>query len=94
MKARPPMFHVNPREVSECPRNDLQTVNRSHGHDPVAGRSCALTIDRKVRHLGVVGLPPIQLLPWWQVIIGLLGAPAMVTLVQLDRLAFTRDRLV
>lgn len=45
-------------------------------------------------YLGVVGLPPIQLLPWWQVIIGLLGAPAMVTLVQLDRLAFTRDRLV
>ena len=45
-------------------------------------------------YLGVVGLPPIQLLPWWQVIIGLLGAPTMVTLVQLDRLAFTRDRLV
>ncbi len=37
-------------------------------------------------YLGIVGLPPIHILPWWQILIGL-GA-------QLARLAFTSDRLL
>ena len=94
------MFHVNPRAVSECPR----VINRSDGHDPVTslggsrsiGKFCTaarVIVGVAFLYLGVVGLPPIHLLPWWQVLIGLLGAPAMLTLVQLARLAFTRDRL-
>src|SRR5215813_4170267 len=94
------MFHVNPRAVSECPR----VINRSDGHDPVTslggsrsigkfGTAARVIVGVAFLYLGVVGLPPIHLLPWWQVLIGLLGAPAMLTLVQLARLAFTRDRL-
>src|SRR5262249_3298328 len=94
------MFHVNPRAVSECPR----VINRSDGHDPVTslggsrsigkfGTAARVIVGVAFLYLGVVGLPPIHLLPWWQVLIGLLGAPAMLTLIQLARLAFTRDRL-
>lgn len=86
------------------PTNDLHSLNRSDGHDAVAGQSGSRSIGKfgtaarvlvglAFLYLGVVGLPPIHLLLWWQVLIGLLGAPAMVTLVQLARLAFTRDRL-
>ena len=44
-------------------------------------------------YLGIVGLPPVHLLPWWQVLIGLLAAPALVAVIQVARLAFTRERL-
>ena len=41
----------------------------------------------------MVGLPPVHLLPWWQVLIGLVVAPLAVTLVQLARLVVTSERL-
>ncbi|HET7465566.1 MAG TPA: hypothetical protein VFL29_02765 [Candidatus Dormibacteraeota bacterium] len=44
-------------------------------------------------YLGVVGLPPVHLLPWWQVLIGLVAAPVLIAAAQLVRTAFARDRL-
>lgn len=44
-------------------------------------------------YLGVVGLPPVHLLAWWQILIGLVGFPAVVAALQLGRLLFTRERL-
>lgn len=84
---------------------DLQTVHPpSDNHEGAAGISRSRSIGKlgttarifvgvAFLYLGIVGLPPIQLLPWWQVLVGLVGAPAMVTLVQLGRLVLTRDRL-
>jgi len=39
-------------------------------------------------YLGAVGLPPINLLPWWQILIGLVGVPAVIAAAQLIRSAF------
>src|SRR5215510_4230977 len=79
-------------------------VHRSDNHDRIGRRSRSRSIGKLgtaaravvgvvFLYLGVVGLPPIHLLPWWQVLIGLVGAPTMVTLIQLARLWFTRDRV-
>src|SRR5215831_14976912 len=79
-------------------------VHRSDNHDRIARRSRSRSIGKLgtaaravvgvvFLYLGVVGLPPIHLLPWWQVLIGLVGAPALVTLMQLARLQFTSGRL-
>src|SRR5215467_7200778 len=79
-------------------------VHRSDNHDRIARRSRSRSIGKLgtaaravvgvvFLYLGVVGLPPIHLLPWWQVLIGLVGAPALVTLIQLARLQFTSSRL-
>jgi hypothetical protein len=84
--------------------NESHPVHRSDDHDRVdrQGHSRSIgklgTAARSVvgvvfLYLGNVGLPPIGLLPWWQVLIGLVGAPAIVTLIQLARLQFTRSRL-
>src|SRR5215510_655190 len=79
-------------------------VHRSDNHDRIGRRSRSRSIGKLgtaarsvvgvvFLYLGIVGLPPIRLLPWWQVLIGLVGAPATVTLIQLARLQFTRSRL-
>ena len=43
--------------------------------------------------LGILGLPPLHLLAWWQILIGFIGLPAPATLMQLARSALTRERL-
>jgi hypothetical protein len=84
--------------------NDSHPVHRSDNDDRVGGQGRSRSIGKLgtaarsvvgvvFLYLGIVGLPPIHLLPWWQVLIGLIGAPAIVTLLQLARLQFARDRL-
>ena len=84
--------------------NESHPVHRSDDHDRIAGQSRSRSIGKLgtaargvvgvvFLYLGIVGLPPIRLLSWWQVLIGLVGAPATVTLIQLARLQFTRSRL-
>ena len=84
--------------------SDARTRYKSDDHGGPAGQSGSRAIGKfgtaarivvgiLFLYLGIVGLPPIQLLPWWQVLIGLVGAPAIVTLIQLARLVFSRDRL-
>jgi len=44
--------------------------------------------------LGIVGLPPFDhLIPWWQLALGVAGIPAVLTLGQLARLAFTKAQM-
>jgi hypothetical protein len=43
--------------------------------------------------LGIVGLPPFHLLPWWQILIGLAAVPAVAVLFQIARTAITNRRL-
>jgi hypothetical protein len=44
-------------------------------------------------YLGVIGLPPVHLLAWWQIVIGLVVAPLVVAAAQLARRAFVHGRL-
>lgn len=44
--------------------------------------------------LAIIGLPPFgHLIPWWQLALGIAGIPAVLTLGQLARLAFTKAHL-
>jgi len=66
------------------------TVTRQIGRLGTAARA---VVGIAFLYLGVVGLPPVNLLPWWQILIGLVAAPAVIAGAQLARLAFTRERL-
>ena len=72
------------------PGKDLKLLGRQLGR---LGTVARLVVGVGFLYLGVVGLPPVHLLPWWQVLIGLVAAPALVAAIQGARLAFTRDRL-
>jgi hypothetical protein len=43
--------------------------------------------------LGLVGLPPFSVLPWWQILIGLAAVPALAVLLQVVRTSLTELRL-
>jgi hypothetical protein len=72
------------------------TAPTAHGRSRAIGRmgtAARMVVGVTFLYLGIVGLPPVHLLPWWQVAIGLVGVPLVVTLIQLARLPFSRDRV-
>ncbi|HKV88660.1 MAG TPA: DUF2892 domain-containing protein [Candidatus Dormibacteraeota bacterium] len=57
------------------------------------GSAARVVVGLAFLYLGIVGLPPVHLLPWWQVVLGLVGAPLLVASLQVARLQFTTERL-
>jgi hypothetical protein len=43
--------------------------------------------------LGLVGLPPFHVLPWWQILISLAAVPVLAVVLQLARSAFAQRPL-
>jgi hypothetical protein len=69
----------------------MRVASRSIGKFGTLGR---VAVGVALLALAIIGLPPWgHLIPIWQLLIGLVALPAVATLAQLARLAFSKQRL-